>query len=170
VSAHASDDVFGRVKDIKVIFVKGHGGQSVPNDATGHAPMWKTKSIFWELPYWEFLEVRSTIDVMHATKNLCVDLLGFLGVYAKTNDTLETWQDQHRMKEQDIMHLENESDKVCHYSSYALTKVEKEIFFEYLSSIKVPSLVFKTGPAVQPEKTRTRTPTGFLSALNHPRS
>ena len=43
----AGDDVFGMFKDIEVIFGKGPGGQSVPNDvATGHAPMWKKKSIF----------------------------------------------------------------------------------------------------------------------------
>jgi hypothetical protein len=53
------------VKDLKVIFGKGPGSLSVPNDASGHAPMWKKKSIFWELPYWKFLEVRSAIDVMH---------------------------------------------------------------------------------------------------------
>ena len=29
--------------------------------------MWKKKSIFWELPYLKFLEVRSSIDVMHVT-------------------------------------------------------------------------------------------------------
>jgi hypothetical protein len=39
------------VKDIEVIFGKGHGGQSVPHDADKHAPMWKKKSIFWELEY-----------------------------------------------------------------------------------------------------------------------
>src|SRR4051812_45606517 len=39
------------------------------------------------------------------------------------------------------MHPENEKGKVCHLTraSYALTKAEKEIFFECLSSIKVPS-------------------------------
>ena len=51
-------DVFDMVKDLKVIFGMGPGGQSVPNDADGHAPMWKKKSIFWELPYWKVLLVR----------------------------------------------------------------------------------------------------------------
>jgi hypothetical protein len=41
------------------------------------------------------------------------------------------------MKERDIMHLEKKTDKRRHYSSYALTKLEEEIFFEWLSSIKV---------------------------------
>ena len=39
------------------------------------------------------------VTVMHVTKNLCVNLLGFLGVYGKTKDTPEARQDQQRMKE-----------------------------------------------------------------------
>ena len=133
------DEVLAMVKDLDqiVIFGKGPGGQSVPNDPiTGHAPPWKKKSIFWELEYWKVLEVRSSIDVMHVTKNVCVNLLGFLGVYGKTKDTQEARQDQQRMKEpKDSMH--GEKDK--RPASYALTKAEKDIFFECLRSIKVPS-------------------------------
>jgi hypothetical protein len=77
------------VKDIKVIFGKGPSRQYIPHDADEHAPMWKKKSIFWDLPYLKFLNVRSAIDVMHVMKNLCVYLLGFLGVYEKTKDTKE---------------------------------------------------------------------------------
>ena len=47
--------------------------------------MRKKKSIFWDLPYWKDLEVCSVIDMMHMTKNLCVTLLDFLGMYGKTN-------------------------------------------------------------------------------------
>jgi hypothetical protein len=97
--------------------------------------MWKKKSIFWELPYWKVLEVRSAIDVMHVTKNLCVNLLSFLGVYGKTKDTPEARQDQQRLKGKDGMHPERFEGP----ASYALTKAEKEIFFKVLSSIKVPS-------------------------------
>jgi hypothetical protein len=82
------------VKDIEVIFGKGPGGQFFPHGADGRAPMWKKKFIFRELEYWKFLEVLSTIDVMHVTKNLCMNLLGFLGVYGKTKDTKEAQQDQ----------------------------------------------------------------------------
>ena len=73
--------VYSMIKDVRVVFEKGCGSQQVPNDETGRAPMWKKKSILWELPYWEVLEVRNTIDVMHLIKNLCVNLLGFLGTY-----------------------------------------------------------------------------------------
>jgi hypothetical protein len=63
--------------------------------------MWKKKSIFWELPYWEVLDVRHAIDVMHLTKNLCVNLIEFLGVYRKTKDRLEARQELQRMEERD---------------------------------------------------------------------
>ena len=46
--------VFEMVKDIKVVFGKGPSSRSVQSD-DGRAPMWKKKSIFWELPYWEVL-------------------------------------------------------------------------------------------------------------------
>ncbi|XP_066335752.1 uncharacterized protein [Miscanthus floridulus] len=50
------EDVLAMVKDVKVVFGKGQGSESIPKDAKGHAPMWKKKSIFWELPYWQVLE------------------------------------------------------------------------------------------------------------------
>nr|ABG22593.1 transposon protein, putative, CACTA, En/Spm sub-class [Oryza sativa Japonica Group] len=80
--------VFAMVKDLKVVFGMGPGSQPIESE-DGHAAMWKKNSIFWELPYWEFLDVRYAIDVMHITKNLCVNLLGLLGVYGKSKDTLE---------------------------------------------------------------------------------
>ena len=87
-------DVLAMVNDLpSVIFGKGPGRQPVPNKAEGNAPMWKTKSIFWELPYWKVLEVRSAIDVMHMTKNLCVNILCHVGLYGKSKDTPEARED-----------------------------------------------------------------------------
>ena len=67
-------DVFNMVKDLEIIFGKGPGSQPVPNE-NRMTPMWKKKFIFWELPYWEVLDVRHAIDVMHLTKNFCVNLI-----------------------------------------------------------------------------------------------
>jgi hypothetical protein len=39
--------------------------------------------------YWEILEVRNAIDMMHLTKNLCLNVLGFLGCYENSKDTLK---------------------------------------------------------------------------------
>nr|AAP52064.2 transposon protein, putative, CACTA, En/Spm sub-class [Oryza sativa Japonica Group] len=97
--------VFAMVKDLKVVFGKGPGSQHIESE-DGHAAMWKKNSIFWELPYWEFLDVRHAIDVMHLTKNLCVNLLGFLGVYGKSKDTLEARNDLKHMEQRGDLHPE----------------------------------------------------------------
>ena len=64
---------------------------------------------------------------MHVTKNLCVNLLGFLGAYGKTKDTPEARQDQKRVKGpgRDGM-LDPELFEGP--GSYALTKEEKKSF------------------------------------------
>jgi hypothetical protein len=60
---------FEMVKDLRVVFGKGDGSEPVPiDDTNGRAPLWKMKSIFWELPYWKILKVRNTIDMMHLMK------------------------------------------------------------------------------------------------------
>ena len=91
--------VFSMIKDVHVVFRKSRGSQPVPNDENGHAPMWKKKSILQELPYWEALEVRNAIDVMHLTKNLCVNVLGFLGTYGQGKYTLEARRNLKEMKQ-----------------------------------------------------------------------
>jgi hypothetical protein len=63
-------------------------------------------------------EVCSAIDVMHLTKNLCVNILGFLGLYRKSKDTPEAREDQERHKGRDGMHPWQFQGP----ASYALTK------------------------------------------------
>nr|CAE04171.2 OSJNBa0029C04.1 [Oryza sativa Japonica Group] len=132
--------VFAMVKDLKVVFGKGPGSQPIESE-DGHAAMWKKNSIFWELPNWEFLDIRHAIDVMHLTKNLCVNLLGFLGVYGKSKDTLEARNNLKHMEQRGDLHPEPE-EKGSHYlspASYTLGKAEKESMFQCLEGIKVPS-------------------------------
>jgi hypothetical protein len=78
---------------------------------------------------------------MHLTKNLCVNVLVFFGVYGKPKDTLEARQDLQRLKQWAAPHPEKR-DKGRHYFSpacYTLSKEEKQSMFECLNSIKVPS-------------------------------
>jgi len=133
--------VFSMIKDVKVVFGKSKGSQGVQNDADGRVPMWKKKSILWELPYWQLLEVRNAIDVMHLSKNLCVNLLGFLGVFGKGKDTVQARRDLKALNLRQDLHPENRGNGQ-HYlrpASYTLSKEEKESMFDCLSSIKVPS-------------------------------
>jgi hypothetical protein len=137
------------VKDLRVVFRKGDGSEPVPHDANERGPMWKKKSIFWELPYWEILEVRNDIDVMHLTKNLCLNALGFLGCYNNSKDTLEAQRDLkniHRNEtppikvdeEADPEEVEEEVQDYLGRASYTLSKEEKDIIFDCLNSMKVP--------------------------------
>ena len=58
--------------------------------------------------------------MMHLTKNLCVNLLGFMGVYGKSKDSLEARQDLQYMKERDNLHPEKIDDG-HHYLSLLAT-------------------------------------------------
>jgi len=86
-------------------------------------------------------EVRNAIDVMYLTKNLCVNLLDFLGTYGQTKDTLEERYDLKEMKQREDLRPEKR-EKGQHYlspASYTLSKEEKESLFDCLNSMKVPS-------------------------------
>ena len=77
---------------------------------------------------------------MHLTKNLYMNVLGFLGCYGNSKDTLEARQDLkdiHR-NEQDLEEVDREQDYL-RPASYTLSKEEKDIMFDCLNSIKVPS-------------------------------
>jgi hypothetical protein len=127
--------VFSMVKDLKVVYVKGSSCQSIPKDKDGHVAMWKKKSIFWELPYWEIL------DVMHVMKNFCLNLLGHLGVYGKSKDTIESRRDLKLMKQRDGLHPEKRGKRNNYLvpASYNLSKEQKKKMIGCLNSIKVPT-------------------------------
>jgi hypothetical protein len=94
----------------------------------------------WELPYWEILEVRNAIDVMHVMKNFCLNLLGHLGVYGKSKDTIESCRDLKLIKQRDGLHPEKRHKGNNHLSpaSYTIRKEEKKKnMFDCLNSIKV---------------------------------
>jgi hypothetical protein len=50
-------------------------------------PIRKRRSILWDLPYWQYLSVRHSIDVMHVEKNVCESIIGTLLNMDKTKDS-----------------------------------------------------------------------------------
>jgi hypothetical protein len=49
--------------------------------------VWKTRSVFWNLPYWKILRTPHSLDIMHITQNVCESLLGtFLNMPNRTKD------------------------------------------------------------------------------------
>jgi hypothetical protein len=99
------EDILEMVRGIEVEFGKGPSSQPIPSE-NRLAPMWKKKSIFWEQQYWKVLDVHHAIDMIHLTKNLCINLIGLLGVYRKIKDTLEARKELQRVEERDALYPE----------------------------------------------------------------
>lgn len=59
----------------------------IEEDVDGDQQLWKKRSIFFDLPYWESNLLRHNWDVMHIEKNICDNLLGtLLNLDGKTKD------------------------------------------------------------------------------------
>nr|AAK92605.1 Putative transposable element [Oryza sativa Japonica Group] len=68
-------EILAEVKDLRVVFGKG-SGSTCASTSSGETPLFKKKSVSWDLPYWEDLDIRHAIDVMHVEKNVCEGVLG----------------------------------------------------------------------------------------------
>ncbi|XP_031131839.1 uncharacterized protein LOC116033221 [Ipomoea triloba] len=65
---------------------------------TTQKTLWKKRSIFWDLTYWEHLGVRHCLDVMHIEKNVCESIIGkLLNIQGKTKDGIKARKDMVEM-------------------------------------------------------------------------
>ena len=124
------------VKDIDVVLGKGRKLR------TREKNIWKKRSIFWDLPYWEHLEVRHCIDVMHVEKNVCDSLIGLLlNISGKTKDGVNARHDLVYMNIKTEL-APKEIDKGRTYlppACYTLSKAERNELCQSLHGVKVPS-------------------------------
>ncbi|KAL4563659.1 hypothetical protein LXL04_027704 [Taraxacum kok-saghyz] len=79
---------FSRFQNLNIVFGKSSKSGQIDN--------WKKRSIFWELPYWEKLDVRHCLDVMQIEKNVCESLIGLL-LNIKSKDSLNVRKDMVKM-------------------------------------------------------------------------
>ena len=85
-------EVYLRVRDIKVEF--GKFKKKAARKKGDPKIMWKKRSIFWDLLYWEHLQVRHCLDVMHVVKNVCDSMVGtLLNIPGKTKDGINAQKD-----------------------------------------------------------------------------
>jgi len=93
--------------------------------------MCKKKSIFWDLPYWWFLDVRHTLDGMHITKNMTESLLGSLmEAKGKGKDSLNTHLGLQTLKVRPELHpkLQPDGTHKLLVASWTLeTKMKKKL-------------------------------------------
>ena len=70
--------------------------------------MWKKKSIFFTLPYWEDHVLHHNLDMMHIEKNVVNNIIDtLLNLDGKTKDNLKTRQDLKDIGIRSKFHLEN---------------------------------------------------------------
>ncbi|KAL8147930.1 hypothetical protein AgCh_005309 [Apium graveolens] len=127
-------EVFERVKDIDVVLGKLYKNPT-PNS------IWKKRSIFWDLPYWEHLQVRHCLDFMHIEKNVCESIIGtLLNIPGKTKDGMKARLDLQELGVRAKL-APQQSGKRAYLppACYTLSRKEKISFCECLSSVKVPS-------------------------------
>jgi hypothetical protein len=126
--------VFKRVKNLDVVF--GKCAKAPPKN------IWKKKSIFWGLPYWEYLEVRHCLDVMHVEKNICDSLIGtLLNISGKTKDGINVRKDMVEMGIRPELAPQDKGKQKAYLppAMCTMSKIEKVSFCKCLNSIKVPS-------------------------------
>ena len=73
--------------------------------------VWKTRSVFWDLPYWKIHHVPHSLDVMHITKNVCESLLGtLLNMPERTKDGPKARADLKSMGIREELHANDDDD------------------------------------------------------------
>ncbi|GJZ77207.1 RNA-directed DNA polymerase, partial [Tanacetum coccineum] len=66
----------------------------IEEDIDGENQLWKKKSVFFELPYWEYNLLRHNLDVMHIEKNVFDNVLEtLLNLDGKTKDKENSHKD-----------------------------------------------------------------------------
>lgn len=129
----SGDVVYERVKNIDNVLGK--------TSKTSQKGIWKKRSIFWDLPYWEHLSVRHCLDVMHVEKNICDSIIGtLLNIQGKTKDGIKARKDMVEMGIREQL-APQESGKRAYLppACYTLSKKEKTSFCSCLNGVKVPS-------------------------------
>nr|GEY50464.1 hypothetical protein [Tanacetum cinerariifolium] len=124
------------VKDIKTVF--GKKDKAPKNNKN----IWKKKSIYWKLPYWERLQVLHSLDVMHIEKNVSESLIGLLlNIKGKTKDKINARKDTVEMGIRDELAPQEIGNKRTYFpvACYTLSKAEKNKFCQCLHDIRVPS-------------------------------
>ncbi|XP_054785874.1 uncharacterized protein LOC129292326 [Prosopis cineraria] len=113
------EQVYELVKDINVTF-----GKTMKNSKKS---IWKKRSIFFDLPYWSYLDMRHCIDVMHVEKNVCDSIVGmFLDIPGKFKDGVKARLDLVDMKIKEDLHLRPVGKRThCPPAEHTLCKDEK---------------------------------------------
>ncbi|GJS82168.1 putative TNP-like transposable element [Tanacetum coccineum] len=96
-----------------------------------------------DLAYWEHLQVRHCLDIMHIKKNVCESLIYLLlNITGKTKDVVNVRHDMEDIgirPELAAKVIPRKRGTYLPSASYTMSKIEKTMFCQCLHGIKVPS-------------------------------
>ena len=102
--------------------------------------MWKKRSIFFTLPYWEDHVLHHNLDVMQIEKNVVDNIIGtLLNLDGKTEDNLKVHQDLKDKGIRSELQLEkvgNDQTRMTH-AYYHMNASENDGFLQVLKDVKV---------------------------------
>ncbi|XP_062013496.1 uncharacterized protein LOC133729885 [Rosa rugosa] len=102
--------------------------------------IWKKKSIFFELPYWEHNLIRHNLDVMHIEKN-CLDniLWTLLGVPGRSKDNLKSRRDLEEWGIREPLHPQQRGSNKAYLcpACFSMNRDNKDIFLQVLKRVKL---------------------------------
>ncbi|XP_010687371.2 uncharacterized protein LOC104901479 [Beta vulgaris subsp. vulgaris] len=129
----SGEEVLQKIKDIHITFGMKNKKNPLPKQGYKKCPY------FWRLPYWRFLFVRHSLDVMHIEKNVCDSLIStLLNVPGKTKDGVKARDDLKAMGIRRELHVVDDGTrKYLPPAAYTLSRKDKE-FCECLAGVKVP--------------------------------
>ncbi|XP_074378214.1 uncharacterized protein LOC141719736 [Apium graveolens] len=98
---------------------------------------WTDNSPFFELPYWETLDLRHNIDVMHTKKNVFENI--FYTILADKNKTKDNLKSRYDCEELGIRReLWVQDRDIMPHAPYALLREQVDNLFEWISTLKLP--------------------------------
>ncbi|CAA0819515.1 Unknown protein [Striga hermonthica] len=126
------EQVLNRVKNLNLRYGK--------TQKPAERSLWKKRSIFFDLPYWDKLDVRHCIDVMHVEKNVSDSLIStLLNIQGKTKDTVNARKDMIAMGIRgELAPVPQGRRTYLPPACHTLSKKEKQSFCECLRGVKVP--------------------------------
>ena len=98
---------------------------------------WRKKSIFFQLPYWEYNLLRHNLDVMHIEKNVCDNVIyTILNEQGKTKDHLNARKDLQDMNiRMDLWPDENGKYLPAYFT---MSNAQKDQFLRTLKNVILP--------------------------------
>nr|GEY42935.1 hypothetical protein [Tanacetum cinerariifolium] len=113
----------------------------IEEDINGENLLWKKKSVFFDLEYWEHNLLRHNLDVMHIEKNVFDNILRtLLDLDGKTKDNENTRKDLEEIGIRHDLHLINYPNGKPYLppACYTMSPIEKSNFLQLLKDLKVP--------------------------------